>query len=553
MVGLILLAHVTNAGQVCTTTVPPGSIFNTTWTASNSPYCVTGELSVSLLTIEPGVTVLVDGPYAIRILTVINVAGTAVQPVLFAAKNPAASLWKGLIFQDTPPGSTLAHFTLRDSDDSGIELINASSITLDDCNLVDNFTAQRGGAIDANGVNGDLNINRCTFSGNQSAEHGGAMRVIMNAGSLNILSSVFEGNIANPARASDNWVGGAIYLQSGVDATISNTQFIGNRSNARCSSSFDCSVTARGGAIYVGGDASGTVSIDNTFFMDNRADALNQGNCFFGGTSATYGAGVYVAAGTVSVNNVIMSCNRNTRTNCGPVERGGGIYVDGGTVTVIDSTIARNNDATGVHLVAGSLDVDSSILFFNDANGVQLAGAVNIGYSTIQNWDGGGDGNVSFNPAFAGLGCDPIDFQLLGFPPIDSGNPASADACFRPSQLTEAHDMGAYGGPGACDGDWDFDGVRDEVDNCRFRPNADQRDTDGDSIGNTCDPDVDNDCTVNFADLNVYKSNFFASGDLDTDNDGDGLTNFADLNIVKSFFFGPPGPSGIVPNDCENQ
>ncbi len=93
--------------------------------------------------------------------------------------------------------------------------------------------------------------------------------------------------------------------------------------------------------------------------------------------------------------------------------------------------------------------------------------------------------------------------------------------------------------------DTDADSVRDNVDNCTVLSNPDQRDTDGDGIGNRCDPDVavPNDCSVNFLDLDVYKNNFFQSGDLDTDNNGDGQTNFLDLDIIKSFFFAPPGPS----------
>ena len=93
--------------------------------------------------------------------------------------------------------------------------------------------------------------------------------------------------------------------------------------------------------------------------------------------------------------------------------------------------------------------------------------------------------------------------------------------------------------------DTDSDGVDDASDNCISVANADQRDTDADAIGNVCDPDVaaPNDCMVNFADLNLYKINFFQSGDLDTDNNNDGQTNFADLTILKNFFFGPPGPS----------
>lgn len=93
--------------------------------------------------------------------------------------------------------------------------------------------------------------------------------------------------------------------------------------------------------------------------------------------------------------------------------------------------------------------------------------------------------------------------------------------------------------------DTDGDGVPDFEDNCQQAANADQRDTDGDNIGNACDADVaaPNDCSINFLDLNVYKANFLQVGDLDTDNDGDGITNFLDLMLAKDQMFGPPGPS----------
>jgi subtilisin-like proprotein convertase family protein len=98
--------------------------------------------------------------------------------------------------------------------------------------------------------------------------------------------------------------------------------------------------------------------------------------------------------------------------------------------------------------------------------------------------------------------------------------------------------------------DTDADGIPDDQDNCTLAQNNDQRDTDGDGIGNICDADFDETCTVNFSDLGIMKANFFQTGDLDTDMNGDGFTNFSDLALLKAGFFGPPGPSG-VPNDCD--
>lgn len=97
--------------------------------------------------------------------------------------------------------------------------------------------------------------------------------------------------------------------------------------------------------------------------------------------------------------------------------------------------------------------------------------------------------------------------------------------------------------------DSDGDGVPDAADNCTQAANPAQRDTDGDGIGNACDPDLNNDCTVNFQDLMVIRTLFF-SNDADADFNGDGLVNFGDLQIMKNSFFGPPGPSGVA-NDCD--
>ena len=90
--------------------------------------------------------------------------------------------------------------------------------------------------------------------------------------------------------------------------------------------------------------------------------------------------------------------------------------------------------------------------------------------------------------------------------------------------------------------DTDADGIADITDNCTDLANADQTDTNGDGLGNVCDPDVNDDCRVDFLDLAIYRDNFFLSGAADTDNNGDGQTDFLDLSVVKSFFFGPPGP-----------
>ena len=85
-------------------------------------------------------------------------------------------------------------------------------------------------------------------------------------------------------------------------------------------------------------------------------------------------------------------------------------------------------------------------------------------------------------------------------------------------------------------------------DNCSSVGNLDQRDSDGDGIGNDCDADLSGDCLVNFVDLAQLRR-VMLSTDPHADLNGDGIVNFGDVGLMKSAFLEPPGPSG-VPNAC---
>ena len=301
------------------------------WTAANSPYCVTGDLRVSQLNIEPGVEVLVDGAYAIDVLTAIGVVGSAGAEILFSAFD-SDTPWRGFKFQNTGPGSNFTHVIIEYSNESGMTLTDTVAPVLDHCVFQNNSRAGHGGAINASGLLSDLNLVNCIFSQ----------------------------NTANPAQAIGDYVGGALYLQS-VDANITNSVFTGNRVLSRCfaPSTNTCGVTARGGAIWLGG---GNVTLANNEFVNNSVDALNQGFCPVGGFGRSYGGALYVDSGNVTLANNVLGCNVMT-ANCRTTLAGAGLYVNGGTVEVANATIAHNS-STGLHLDGGTLDVTNSIVFF---------------------------------------------------------------------------------------------------------------------------------------------------------------------------------------------
>lgn len=93
--------------------------------------------------------------------------------------------------------------------------------------------------------------------------------------------------------------------------------------------------------------------------------------------------------------------------------------------------------------------------------------------------------------------------------------------------------------------DTDGDLVPNDCDNCTEVSNANQRDTNGDGFGNMCDADLNNNGSVNIADLGAFKA-VYGTSNPDADFNGNGSVNLQDLGIFKSLYGKAPGPKGIL-------
>ncbi len=134
-----------------------------------------------------------------------------------------------------------------------------------------------------------------------------------------------------------------------------------------------------------------------------------------------------------------------------------------------------------------------------------------------------------------GWHIDEVKVDVCGIVPDTDldGIPDASDNCPLVSNVDQA-DLDEDGIGDACDPDNDNDGVPDLIDNCPttlgpeycytctpqvLDSNPDQTNSDGDSLGNVCDPDDDNDTVLDGNDNCPLDAN---TTQIDTDHDGQG-------------------------------
>lgn len=420
-----------------------GTQVNQIWGINGSPYHVVGDILVAGLTIEPGVEVVVQGNYLIDVAGVITAIGTPCDTITFTKSDTIAS-WKGIRFQNSSPGSVMKWCLIEHANSSGIRIID-SYPSLEYCLIQKNSTTQHGAGIKISLTNlEDLDISNCNFRLNSSstsysipASHGGGVWVDVDSGTVRFIDCIIEDNLTY--RKDGHTYGGGAWISG-------NTEFIRCRIQGNLARGQETipggSSAGRGGAIYM---YDGICSIQNSELLTNTAKGTAAGG-IQGNQGYASGGGIHQNNGQLDFINSICSSNIATSSH-GTL--GGGVYVNTGIAYFENATIVWNSNH-GIRNNNGTVNAINSIIYFNTNNGVQLDGTIGVTYSDVQGTYPG-IGNINFNPVF----ISQTNLQIVpGSPCIDTGDTSFVynDLCFPPALGTARNDMGAHGGPGACNG-----------------------------------------------------------------------------------------------------
>jgi hypothetical protein len=138
---------ITGAKTITANFVPSGETVlsgtlagNTTLAAAGSPYTISSDLIVPsgvTLTVQPGVTIRMATRRNIRVQGVLNVAGTAAQPVAIIGRDGAR--WGGISFESPSGPSSLAHLIIRGATRGYDATLYSSAITGRNANVTADF------------------------------------------------------------------------------------------------------------------------------------------------------------------------------------------------------------------------------------------------------------------------------------------------------------------------------------------------------------------------------------------------------------------------------
>ena len=323
---------------------------DTTWTAANSPYLLTGNVLVeqgATLTVEPGVTVWFSDTRALQVQGGLIAQGSATQPITFTSwhvQGQQPDDWGAIAFGDTAVGATF---------DAAGNYISGS--TLQHATIEYAGGGSFAYAVDAPGT--AVYVDHCTIRHNGA----GGLRV---GGSENYISgNIIDGN-------SDS----GIYNGSSP-ATIRNNTISGNSGegihNARSLVTIqDNSISGYSTGINNSGPST---SIQSNVISDNSGDGLvNNGSSVIiqNNTISSNARGINNSGPSTGIQSNVISGNS-----------GDGLVNNGSFAIIQNNTISGN--ARGINNSGPSTTIQSNVIGDNSGNGVESSGSSVIVHGNI--------------------------------------------------------------------------------------------------------------------------------------------------------------------------
>ncbi|MGC1377259.1 MAG: right-handed parallel beta-helix repeat-containing protein, partial [Anaerolineales bacterium] len=285
-----------------------GTIIDTHWTITGSPYVITcnASLTSGSLTIDPGVIIKFDSGARLDVYANLSAQGAESNPIIFTSNNltPARGDWGGFYFHSGSNGSILSyavveygmgisadntsvlisHSTIRSNSSSGVYLDNSQSTV--SYNTITSNTATSGAGVYVN--YGVATIDSNTISWNSSSTRGGGISAYgwMGEATVTVTNNVIEHN------SLGDYAGGGILFDS-ANGLISNNMIADNSVG-----------NGSGGGVTIGGASGPTVTLQNNTIIRNSATTVGggvetdgyttiTGNYIAGNTAASYGGIFY--------------------------------------------------------------------------------------------------------------------------------------------------------------------------------------------------------------------------------------------------------------------
>ncbi len=297
-----------------------------TWLQSNSPYNVTGNISIpqgQILTIEAGVEIHFTGHYKITVLGKLLSQGSDVAPVLFTADNHTTG-WGGILLDHASQISVFNHTIFEYGIATG------------------SFPDMHGGAIKLN--ESDAEFYDCIFQNNKAVGSGedgmgGAVYGINTGSAGQTLTKFINCKFINNQSITE---GGAIKFTNDGNTEITNCQFINN-------------MAKYGGGAIMFYSAIG-VHLTKTLFYNNTTQ---------------YSGGGAIKAMNPTVSLFLTNCT--FAKNSAPTSEGGALALDYSNATFVNCIIRENTQQYGDEINIGmnaSVSVDySDLVMPSDATG----------------------------------------------------------------------------------------------------------------------------------------------------------------------------------------